>query len=138
MPAPVDPPKTNNGTGWVYDEQTGIDYYFIDGQMKRNYWAADASASKWNFWYYVDEEGKLVRGLQYIENPNGTGWYMLQVDDKNGCRGRLLDGVLDTGIAGTGRFVSTRGVDYGKCTWTQAWGSYNAATGLWSDGQSHR
>ena len=81
----------------------------------------------------------MLQGLQYIENPNGTGWYMLQYEkDDFNCRGRLLTGWQNTGVAGTGWFTTSRGVEHGKCTYTTAWGDYNATTGLWSDGQSHR
>ncbi len=138
-PAPVPPPKTDGGTGWSYDYDTGDYYYFVDGEQKFGYWASEAAASQWGYWYYVGADGKLATGLQYIENDNGTGWYFLQPDNDDGCIGRMLDGWQWLGAeAGMGWFNTAHGGVNGQCTWTENWGDYDPATGLWGDGLSHR
>ena len=139
VPVPVDPPKTNEGSGWSYDYDTGDYYYFVDGEPKANYWAKDETASQWGFWYYVGSDGKLATGLQYIENNNGTGWYFLQPGNADGCVGKMLTGWQWLGPeAGEGWFNTGHGGVNGQCTWTENWGDYDPATGLWEDGLSHK
>ena len=139
VPVPVDPPKTNGGSGWSYDYDTGDYYYFVDGEPKANYWANEADASQWGYWYYVGADGKLATGLQYIVNNNGTGWYFLQPDNADGCIGRMLTGWQWLGPeAGMGWFNTAHGGVNGQCTWTENWGDYDPATGLWEDGLSHK
>ena len=129
---PVEPPTS--GTGWACDEAAGDYYYFVDGVQKSNYWVS----SQRGLWYYVGRDGKLATGFQYVENPNGTGWYMFQTDDTNGCIGRMLTGWQWTWTkAGTGWFNTAHGGKNGQCTYTTAWGTYNAATGMWADGVIH-
>ncbi len=130
---PVDPPKS--GTGWAYDEATGDYYYFVDGVQKFNCW----TVSQRGLWYYIGPDGKLATGFQYVKNNNGTGWYMFQSDDTNGCIGRMLTGWQQTYTkAGMGWFNTAHGGVNGQCTYTTAWGDYNAATSLWSDGLLHQ
>ena len=139
VPVPVDPPKTNEGSGWSYDYDTGDYYYFVEGEPKANYWAKDENASQWGFWYYVGSDGKLATGLQYIENNNGTGWYFLQPGNADGCVGKMLTGWQWLGPeAGEGWFNTAHGGVNGQCTWTENWGDYDPATGLWEDGLSHK
>ena len=139
VPVPVDPPKTNGGSGWSYDYDTGDYYYFVDGEPKANYWANEADASQWGFWYYVGADGKLATGLQYIENNNGTGWYFLQPGNADGCIGRMLTGWQWLGPdIGMGWFNTAHGGVNGQCTWTENWGDYDPATGLWEDRSAHR
>ena len=132
-PAPIDPPK--DGTGWAYDETTGDYYYFVDGVQKSDYWAA----SQRGLWYYIGSDGRLARGFQYVKNLNGTGWYMFQTDNTNGCIGRMLTGWQWIGpYWGTGWFNTAHGGVNGQCTYTTEFGNYSAATGLWADGLSHQ
>ena len=129
---PVAAPKS--GTGWAYDKTTGDYYYFVDGVQKFDYWAS----SQRGLWYYIDPNGKLATGFQYVENPNGTGWYMFQTDNANGCIGRMLTGWQWTYTnAGMGWFNTAHGGVNGQCTYTTAWGAYDAATGMWADGIVH-
>ena len=129
---PVDAPKS--GTGWAYDKATGDYYYFVDGVQKFNYWAA----SQRGLWYYIGLDGKMATGFQYVENENGTGWYMFQPDDTNGCIGRMLTGLQWTYTeAGMGWFNTAHGGVNGQCMYTTEWGAYNAATGTWADGLRH-
>ena len=129
---PVEPPTS--GTGWACDEAAGDYYYFVDGVQKSNYWVS----SQRGLWYYVGRDGKLATGFQYVENPNGTGWYMFQTDNTNGCIGRMLTGWQWTYTdAGTGWFNTAHGGLNGQCTYTTEWGAYNAATGMWADGIVH-
>ena len=128
-----------SGTGWAYDKTTGDFYYFVDGQQKFNYWANEPSASKWGYWYYVGLDGKLATGFQYVQNSNGTGWYMFQTDNDDGCIGRMLTGLQWTySDAGMGWFNTNHGGVNGQCMYTTEWGAYNAATGMWADGLYHR
>ena len=131
-PVPVEPPKS--GTGWAYDEAAGDYYYFVDGVQKSDYWVS----SQRGLWYYIGMDGKMAIGFQYVENPNGTGWYMFQTDNKNGCIGRMLTGWQWTwSTAGMGWFNTAHGGLNGQCTYTTAWGAYDAATGVWADGWAH-
>ena len=133
---PVDAPKS--GTGWAYDKATGDYYYFVNGEQKFNYWANEPAASQWGYWYYIGVDGKLATGFQYVENENGTGWYMFQTDNDDGCIGRMLTGLQWTGSdAGMGWFNTAHGGLNGQCMYTTEWGAYNAAVGAWADGWSH-
>ena len=115
-------------TGWKQDA-AGAWYYFRNGEMKKDYWVTDSS--KHNLWYHVGSDGKMTTGFQFIKDKtHGEGWYMLQSAETNGMQG--------TGTAGWGWFVNKNNGHYGDCTWTKAWGDYNAATGVWADGASHR
>ena len=123
-----------SGSGWACDETTGDCYYFVDGVQKFDYWAG----SQRGLWYYVGSDGKLATGFQYVENSNGTGWYMFQTDNANGCIGRMLTGWQWTySDAGMGWFNTAHGGVNGQCTYTTEWGAYNAATGMWADGGLH-
>ena len=107
----------------------------MDGVQKFNYWVA----SQRGLWYYIGNSGKMATGFCYVHNSNGTGWYMFQTDNKDGCIGRMLTGWQWTGSdAGMGWFNTAHGGVNGQCTWTEKWGAYSAATGLWADGQYHR
>ena len=131
-PLPVDVPAS--GTGWACDETTGDYYYFVNGEQKFDYWVS----SQRGLWYYVGQDGKLATGFQYVHNSNGTGWYMFQTDNDDGCIGRMLTGWQWTYTgAGMGWFNTGHGGVNGQCTWTEKWGAYSAATGLWADGQYH-
>ena len=131
-PLPVDVPAS--GTGWACDGATGDYYYFVNGEQKFDYWVS----SQRGLWYYVGQDGKLATGFQYVHNSNGTGWYMFQTDNKDGCIGRMLTGWQWTYTgAGMGWFNTGHGGVNGQCTWTEKWGAYSAATGLWADGQYH-
>ncbi len=142
-PAPEDPDiqPPAGGTGWRYVPETGDYYYFKDYVRKGDYWVGFADgASKWaNNWYYADATGKLLTGFQYLDDlKGGKAWYMLQTTNANGEIGKMLTGWQQTyTAAGTGYFSPKYG-SQGLCTYTTAWGSYSAATGLWGDGQSHR
>ena len=136
VPALADGPQAPaGGNGWVFYD--GDDYYFINGRYVTNYWVGNNGGSKWNLWYYIGSDGRMAKGFQYIVNENGTGWYMLE-DGYGSTRGQMLTGWQDTGFAGWGFFFQGRGSEHGMCTWTDAWGDYNASTGLWADGQFHR
>ena len=106
-----------------------------------DYWVGFADgASKWaNSWYYADANGKLLTGFQYLDDlKGGKAWYRLQVTNDRGEIGKMLTGWQWTySDAGTGWFES-KYCSQGMCTWTEKWGSYNAATGLWGDGLTHK
>ena len=124
-----------SGTGWA-QSKTGAWYYFKNGVMKKDYWVTDSSNH--GFWYHVGADGRMTTGFTYITDKTwGSGWFLLQAADTNGSQGRMLTSWQNTGVAGTGWFT-TSGMHKGECTYTRAWGDYNPATGVWSDGQTHR
>ncbi len=135
----IQPPA--GGTGWRYVPETGDYYYFKNNKRVGDYWVGFADgASKWaNNWYYADATGKLLTGFQYLDDlKGGKAWYMLQTTNDRGEIGKMLTGRLYTyTAAGYGQFSAKYG-SQGMCTWTENWGNYNAATGLWEDGLSHR
>ncbi len=134
----IQPPA--GGTGWRYVPQTGDYYYFKDGVRKGDYWVGFADgASAWaNNWYYADATGKLLTGFQYLDDlKGGKAWYFLQTTNARGEIGKMLTGWQETGVAGRGWFSPKYG-QQGMCTWTDAWGSYDPATGMWEDGLTHR
>ena len=134
----IQPPA--GGTGWRYVPETGDYYYFKNYKRVGDYWVGFADgASKWaNNWYYADADGKLLTGFQYLDDlKGGKAWYMLQTTNDRGEIGKMLTGWQYTyTAAGTGYFNPNYG-SQGMCTYTSAWGSYNAATGLWEDRQLH-
>ena len=133
-PSPDLPAAPTSGTGWK--EYNGNWYYFRDGQLKKNYWVTDSS--KHALWYHVGADGTMDTGFQYITDKTwGSGWFMLEDSNANGMQGAMLTGWQETGDARIGWFT-TDGMHKGECTWTVAWGDYNPATGVWSDGQTHR
>ena len=139
-PGPDDIQPPAGGTGWRYVPETGDYYYFKDGVRKGDYWVGFADgASAWaNNWYYADAAGKLLTGFQYLDDlKDGRAWYFLQTTNARGEIGKMLTGWQETGVAGQGWFSPSYG-QQGMCTWTKAWGSYNAAAGLWEDGLAHK
>ncbi len=139
--APVEPPKTNGGTGWSYDYGTGEWYFFKKGALVANYWVGKIDgASQWdNNWYYVGADGKMLTGMQYLDDlKGGRAWYMLQTTNDRQEIGKMLTGWQWTYAAAGEGYFSPKYGSQGMCTWTEAWGSYNAATGLWTDGLSHK
>ena len=131
-----DPPRS--GTGWK-ENAAGDIYFYKDYQLKKGFWVGSKDgASKWaNNWYYVGDDGRMATGFRYLDDlKGGKAWYMLQTTNNNGEIGKMLTGWQETGVAGRGWFSPNYG-SQGMCTWTAAWGSYNAATGMWGDGLSH-
>ena len=140
--APPDiPPAPKSGTGWMQSETTGDIYFYKDYQLKKGFWVGNKDgASRWaNNWYYVGDDGRLLTGFHYLDDlKGGKAWYMLQTTNINGEIGKMLSGRHWTFTdAGWGEFSPSYG-SQGMCTYTTAWGSYNAATGLWADGSAHR
>ena len=117
--------------GWV--NQNGAWYYYKNGTMLKDYWLF-GEGSAHGLWYYLGKDGKMATGFQYVENPNGTGWFMFQDTDHNGCEGAMLSGWQNTGIAGAGWFETKHNGHYGECTWTDDWGNYYPSTNTWSYG----
>ena len=117
--------------GWV--NQDGAWYYYKNGTMLKDYWLF-GEGSAHGLWYYLGADGKMATGFQYVKNPNGTGWFMFQDTDNNGCEGALLSGWQNTGIAGSGWFETKHNGHFGECTWTSAWGDYDRSTNTWSNG----
>ena len=138
-PDPIKPPA--GGTGWRYVPETGDYYYFKNNKRVGDYWVGFADgASKWaNNWYYADATGKLLTGFQYLDDlKGGKAWYMLQTTNDRGEIGKMLTGWQETFSDARMGYFSPKYGSQGMCTWTENWGNYNAATGLWADGLSHR
>ena len=136
----IKPPAGGTGWRWVESEQTY--YYFKNGRRVGDYWVGFADgASQWaNNWYYADADGRLLTGLQYLDDlKGGKAWYMLQTTNDHGEMGKMLTGFQWTydAAVGMGWFSPVYG-SQGMCTWTETWGAYSAATGLWADGLSHK
>ncbi len=135
----IKPPA--GGTGWRYVPETGDYYYFKNYKRVGDFWIGKAEGgSKWaDLWYYADADGKLLTGFQYLDDlKGGKAWYMLQVDNENGTTGKMLtDWQWTYTRAGWGYFSPSYG-SQGMCLYTDAWGEYNAAWGLWQDGLAHR
>ena len=146
-PAPTPTPGSDGiqppagGTGWRYVPETGDYYYFKNYLRKGDYWVGFADgASAWaNNWYYADAAGRLLTGFQYLDDlKGGKAWYMLQTTNARQEIGKMLTGWQWTySDKGEGWFSPKYG-SQGMCTYTEAWGEYNAATGLWADGLSHK
>ncbi len=138
---PVEPPKTNGGTGWSYDYGTGEWYFFKKGELVANYWVGKIDgASQWDKnWYYVGPDGKMLTGMQYLDDLHGGyGWYFLQPNDAKGEIGKMLTGYQWVGGEYGECWFETKSGSAGKCTWSELLGSWNSATGLWADGLSHK
>ena len=129
----ADVPATVAATanGWVKED--GSWYYYKNGTMLQDYWLFGEGSAN-GLWYYLGKDGKMATGFQYVENPNGTGWFMFQDTNYNGCEGALLSGWQATGVAGTGWFETRHNGHFGECTWTSAWGDYDRSTNTWSNG----
>ncbi len=117
--------------GWVSED--GNWYYYKNGKKLQDYWLF-GEGSAHGLWYYLGADGKMATGFQYVSNPNGTGWFMFQDTNYNGCEGALLSGWQNTGIAGEAWFEPNHNGHFGECTWTSAWGDYDRSTNTWSKG----
>ena len=133
------PPKS--GTGWSYDYDTGEWYFYKNNKLVANYWVGKIDgASQWdNNWYYVGADGKMLTGMQYLDDLHGGyGWYFLQPSDDRGEIGKMLTGFQWVGGDYGECWFSKASGSSGKCTWSEKWGEYNAAAGLWADGLEHK
>ena len=136
-PAPVDPPKTNNGTGWSYDYDTGEWYFFKKEELVANYWVGKIDgASQWDKnWYYVGPDGRMLTGMQYIDDLHGGyGWYYLQPTNDHGEIGKMLTGWQWVGGDYGECYFSKKNGEAGKCTWSEKLGDFDPATGQWTGG----
>ena len=138
-PEPEGPKAPASGTGWTYYD--GEWYFFKNGSLVSNYWVGYVDgASQWaNNWYYVGADGKMLTGFQYLDDlKGGKAWYMLQNTPKDGEIGKMLTGYQWTYTSAGEGYFSPKYGSQGACTWTEAWGSYKASTGLWGDGLAHK
>ena len=128
---PVGPqaPTTNNGTGWVlYD---GTWYFFKAGKLVSNYWVGKIDgASQWDSnWYYVGADGKMLTGMQYLDDLHGgMGWYFLQPTNTKGEIGKMLTGWQWVGGQYGECYFSKANGSSGKCTWSELLGNWNGTT----------
>ncbi len=122
-------PTTNNGTGWVLDNGTW--YFFKNSKLVANYWVGKIDgASQWDSnWYYVGADGKMLTGMQYIDDLHGGyGWYFLQPTDTKGEIGKMLTGYQWVGGQYGECYFSTKSGSSGKCTWSELLGNWNGTT----------
>ena len=84
-------------------------------------------ASKWdNTWYYVGADGRMMTGMQYLDDLHGgAGWYFLQPTDKNGQICKMLTGWPWVGGDYGTCWFSTKAGESGKCTYSTELGSWN-------------
>ena len=127
---PLPPAPPASGTGWSYDEATGVWYFYKNNWLVSDYWVGKVDgASQWDGnWYYVGVDGKMLTGMQYLDDLHGgMGWYFLQPTNKNGEIGKMLTGWQWVGGEyGTGWF-STKEGSAGKCTYTTELGDWNGS-----------
>ena len=132
---PVGPqaPTTNNGTGWVLFENEW--YFFKKGALVANYWVGKIDgASQWDSnWYYVGADGKMLTGMQYVDDLHGgMGWYFLQPTNTKGEIGKMLTGWQWVGGQYGECYFSKANGSSGKCTWSELMGNWNTSTNSWS------
>ena len=118
------PPKS--GTGWSYDYDTGEWYFYKNNKLVANYWVGKIDgASQWdNNWYYVGADGKMLTGMQYLDDLHGGyGWYFLQPSDAKGEIGKMLTGYQWVGGSYGECWFSKASGSSGKCTWSELLGA---------------
>ena len=129
--APEDPAPENpdipevpeNGTGWRTGE-SGTYYYFEGGKCLSATWVQ----SEKGLWYYLNEDGSLATGFQYVNDARGTGFFFLS--ESGDCIGTPLVGwqklgLLPDGHTNWGWFETKHNGYYGACTYTTAWGDFD-------------
>ena len=122
-------PTTNNGTGWVLFENEW--YFFKAGKLVANYWVGKIDgASQWDSnWYYVGSDGKMLTGMQYLDDLHGGyGWYFLQPTNNKGEIGKMLTGWQWVGGQYGECYFSKANGSSGKCTWSELLGNWNGTT----------
>ena len=126
---PVDNhPAPAGGTGWSYDKTTGEYYFYKNGKLVADYWVGKVDgASQWaGNWYYVGADGKLLTGMQYVDDLHGgKAWYFLQPTDTNGEIGKMLTGFQWVGGEYGECYFSNKNGESGKCTWSELKGDWN-------------
>ena len=128
---PVGPqaPTANNGTGWVLFENEW--YFFKKGALVANYWVGKIDgASQWDSnWYYVGSDGKMLTGMQYLDDLHGGyGWYFLQPTNTKQEIGKMLTGWQWVGGQYGECYFSKANGSSGKCTWSELLGNWNGTT----------
>ncbi len=128
-PGEEGPKAPANGTGWNY--YNGEWYFFKNNKLVANYWVGKIDgASQWDSnWYYVGADGKMLTGMQYVDDLHGGyGWYFLQPTDTKGEIGKMLTGYQWVGGNYGECYFSTKSGESGKCTWSQLLGTPAGAT----------
>ncbi len=128
-PVEEGPKAPANGTGWNY--YNGEWYFFKNSKLVANYWVGKIDgASQWDStWYYVGADGKMLTGMQYIDDLHGGyGWYFLQPTDTKGEIGKMLTGYQWVGGQYGECYFSTKSGSSGKCTWSELLGNWNGTT----------
>ena len=115
---PVEP---EHADGWNLDGSTW--YYYKNNEIQKSQWIGSKG-----LWYYVDEEGKMLTGFQYIEDAKwGNGWFYLEPSNAKGTQGRMRTGWQDINDASAGAYgwFETRSNGHqGACTYTKGWGDF--------------
>ncbi len=129
---PVDNhPAPANGTGWSRDKVTGEWYFYKNNKLVANYWVGKIDgASQWDSnWYYVGADGKMLTGMQYVDDLHGGyGWYFLQPTNDNQEIGKMLTGYQWVGGQYGECYFSKASGSSGKCTWSELLGNWNGTT----------
>ena len=135
--APKAAPAPESGTGWSYDYATGDWYFYKKGKLVSNYWVGKVDgASQWdNNWYYVGADGRMLTGMQYLDDLHGgKGWYFLQQTNDRGEIGKMLTGWQWVGGEYGECYFSKKNGEAGKCTWSEKLGDFDPAAGQWTGG----
>ncbi len=126
---PEGPKAPASGTGWNYYNNEW--YFFKNGKLVSNYWVGKIDgASQWDSnWYYVGADGKMLTGMQYIDDLHGGyGWYFLQPTNTKGEIGKMLTGYQWVGGQYGECYFSKKNGESGKCTWSKLLGNWNGTT----------
>ena len=124
-------PAPASGTGWSCDKVTGDWYFYKNGKLVANYWVGKIDgASQWDSnWYYVGADGKMLTGMQYLDDLHGGyGWYFLQPTNTKQEIGKMLTGYQWVGGQYGECYFSKKSGESGKCTWSELLGNWNGTT----------
>ena len=124
-------PAPASGTGWSYDRVTGEWYFYKNNALVANYWVGKIDgASQWDSnWYYVGADGKMLTGMQYLDDLHGgMGWYFLQPTNTKQEIGKMLTGFQWVGGQYGECYFSKASGSSGKCTWSELLGNWNGTT----------
>ena len=126
---PEGPKAPASGTGWNYYNNEW--YFFKNGKLVSNYWVGKIDgASQWDSnWYYVGSDGKMLTGMQYLDDLHGGyGWYFLQPTNTKQEIGKMLTGYQWVGGQYGECYFSKASGSSGKCTWSELLGNWNGTT----------
>ena len=103
--------------GWMRNSD-GLYFYFRNGAMVTDEWINTGG----NHWYYMQVNGVMATGFQYVSNPAGTGFFYFATEGED--VGGMLTGWQQISPDNAGWFEPQHNGHYGSCTYTDAWGDF--------------